>query len=68
MRHLQDDIALLELKRPVTLSDKVNLVCLPQKEAEAVPGAKCYISGNLRKLFHYITLHYVSFYFISIGR
>ncbi|XP_031571314.1 chymotrypsinogen A-like [Actinia tenebrosa] len=37
------DIALLQLRTPVTLSDKVNLACLPTTEAAV--GAKCYITG-----------------------
>ena len=46
VRYLKNDIALLELERPVKLSDNVNLVCLPQQGARVAPGTKCYITGN----------------------
>ncbi|KAL9970708.1 hypothetical protein ACROYT_G023120 [Oculina patagonica] len=45
MRHLRNDIALLQLDRPATLSSKVNLVCLPQKGTKVAPGSKCFITG-----------------------
>ena len=40
---LKHDITLIQLSKPVTLSDKVNVACLPTKHA--VPGGKCYITG-----------------------
>lgn len=46
MRHLKNDIALLELEQPVMLSNKVNLVCLPSRGSSAVVGSKCYITGK----------------------
>ncbi|KAL9955812.1 hypothetical protein ACROYT_G037195 [Oculina patagonica] len=45
MSSLRDDIALLELERPATLSDEVNLVCLPQKGTKVAAGTRCYITG-----------------------
>ncbi|KAL9955813.1 hypothetical protein ACROYT_G037196 [Oculina patagonica] len=44
-RNLTNDIALLELESPATLSDKVNLVCLPQKGTKVEAGTRCYITG-----------------------
>jgi secreted trypsin-like serine protease len=41
--HYKDDIALLQLERPVKLSSKVNVACLPTAEAQV--GDKCYVSG-----------------------
>lgn len=46
IKNLNDDIALLELQQPATLSDKVNLVCLPQKGTRLPSGKRCYITGN----------------------
>lgn len=43
--HLRNDIALLELESPVTLSDKVNTVCLPIQDSRITDGHKCYITG-----------------------
>ncbi|XP_022788730.1 chymotrypsin-like elastase family member 1 [Stylophora pistillata] len=40
-----NDIALLELDRKVTLSLRVNLVCLPQKGSRIPPGTRCTITG-----------------------
>ena len=34
MRQLQNDIALLQLERPITASEKVNTVCLPAETRE----------------------------------
>ena len=45
MENLKHDIALLQLKQPATLSDKVNVACLPT--GDAAIGAKCYITGNV---------------------
>merc|ERR1719348_1359441 len=40
---LRNDIALLQLVKPVTLSEKVNVACLPTKHATV--GANCYLTG-----------------------
>ncbi|XP_001632947.3 chymotrypsinogen B isoform X2 [Nematostella vectensis] len=45
MRHLKNDIALLQLHEPVKASDKVNTVCLPSSGSRAQAGARCYITG-----------------------
>ena len=45
MRHLRNDIALLQLSGSVTPSSKVNVVCLPQKGSTAQIGKQCYITG-----------------------
>jgi len=45
MRHLRNDIALLQLAGSVTTSSKVNTVCLPSSGSKARPGAQCYITG-----------------------
>ena len=47
MSHLKNDIALLELESPVTLSDKVNTICLPMQDSRITDGHKCYITGNV---------------------
>ncbi|KXJ05222.1 Chymotrypsinogen B, partial [Exaiptasia diaphana] len=54
MRHLRNDIALLQLQKPVEISTKVNTVCLPSSGSRAKAGAKCYITGihnNVYKIF-----------------
>lgn len=43
MNNLKHDIAVLELKGSVKISDKVSPVCLPTEEP--TPGTECYISG-----------------------
>ncbi|KXJ10614.1 Chymotrypsinogen B [Exaiptasia diaphana] len=45
MRHLKNDIALIQLERPVKMSSKVNTVCLPSSGSRAKEGAQCYITG-----------------------
>ena len=50
MQHLRNDIALLQLDRPATLSSKVNTVCLPTKGSKVAPGTRCFITGNV--FFH----------------
>ena len=47
MRHLKNDIALLQLDRPVKLSDKVSTVCLPSQAPDL--KANCYITGKFHK-------------------
>ena len=45
---INNDIALLELTRPATITSFVNTVCLP-RDSDVVPiGTKCYISGNVK--------------------
>lgn len=43
--HLKNDIALLKLATPATLSDKVNTVCLPEQGSRIAAGHQCYITG-----------------------
>ena len=43
MQNLKHDVALLELKSSVDISDKVATVCLPTEEP--APGTECYITG-----------------------
>ena len=43
MNNLKHDIAVLELKGSVKISDKVSPVCFPTEEP--APGTECYISG-----------------------
>ena len=45
MRHLKNDIALLHLSTTAQLSDKVNLVCLPDQGSRISAGHPCYITG-----------------------
>ena len=45
IKHLRGDIALLQLDRPAQLSEKVNLVCLPQKGSRVAAGTRCFITG-----------------------
>ena len=47
-RHLKHDVALLKLARPITASDEVNTVCLPESTSDRVSaGENCYITGNI---------------------
>ncbi|EDO48368.1 predicted protein [Nematostella vectensis] len=45
MRHLRNDIALIRLVKPVTLSERVGTVCLPSHGDRITPGTKCFITG-----------------------
>lgn len=47
MRQLQNDIALLQLERPIAASEKVNTVCLPASGSRIPAGTQCYITGFL---------------------
>ena len=47
MRQLRNDIALLQLERPITTSEKVNTVCLPTSGSRIPAGTPCYITGYL---------------------
>lgn len=46
--HFKNDVALLKLVKPVKLSDKVNMVCLPKNGTVVKPGTECYITGKTR--------------------
>ena len=43
--HIQNDIALLKLSRPVKLSREVNTVCLPEQGQRISPNARCFATG-----------------------
>ncbi|KAJ7382094.1 hypothetical protein OS493_037063 [Desmophyllum pertusum] len=45
MRQLRNDVALLQLERPIQASSKVNTVCLPSSGSRVKPGTQCYITG-----------------------
>ncbi|KAL9970715.1 hypothetical protein ACROYT_G023128 [Oculina patagonica] len=45
MRHLKNDIALLQLEQPIAASDKVSTVCLPDSGSQVAAGTQCYITG-----------------------
>ena len=47
INHLRNDIALLQLATPASLSDKVNTVCLPGQGSRVSDGHNCYITGIL---------------------
>ena len=49
MKHIQNDIALLTLAKPVMLSDRINTVCLPQQSRQVPAGTNCYITGSQSK-------------------
>lgn len=49
MRHLRNDIALLQLEQPIQASDKVNTVCLPDSGSKVQGGTQCYITGIVIK-------------------
>jgi len=43
---LKHDVALLELETPITPSDEVNTVCLPENRQDQIsPGTDCFITG-----------------------
>lgn len=44
-RQLNFDVALLQLNRPIQMSQKAKPVCLPQHGSRARPGTQCYITG-----------------------
>ena len=46
MRHLRNDIALLQLAGSVSASSKVNTVCLPSSGTRIPAGRQCYITGT----------------------
>ena len=44
----QNDVALLQLERPITTSDEVNTVCLPESRQDQIsPGTYCFITGKV---------------------
>ena len=45
---LKHDVALLKLQKPITPSEKVNVVCLPRDAYDQIwPGKKCFITGKV---------------------
>lgn len=43
---VENDVALLKLEWPITASDQVNKVCLPENRRDQIPlGISCYITG-----------------------
>ena len=45
MQHLQNDIAVLKLASPVTLTPQIQTICLPSQGSRVAAGHQCYISG-----------------------
>lgn len=45
-RQLNYDVALLQLSRPIQMSNKARAVCLPQHGSRARTGTQCYITGE----------------------
>ena len=45
MRQLRNDVALLQLERPISASSKVNTVCMPSSGSRVPAGTRCYITG-----------------------
>ena len=43
---LSSDIALIQLAKPVTLSQRVNPICIPSHDSDVPTGSKCYITGG----------------------
>lgn len=44
----KNDVALLKLAKPITPSDKVNTVCLPENGTNQIsPGTNCFITGKV---------------------
>jgi len=44
----KNDVALLKLAKPITPSDKVNTVCLPESGRDQIsPGTNCFITGKV---------------------
>ena len=62
MQNLKHDVAVLQLERPVQLSDKVATICLPDKDADL--NSKCYITG-LKGYFCVANLLLLFLYFIA---
>lgn len=49
MRHLKNDVALLQLDGQISASSKVNTVCLPKKGSRVAANTNCYITGKAIK-------------------
>lgn len=45
-RNLNFDVALLQLDRPIQMSNKARAVCLPGQGSRIRPGSQCYITGT----------------------
>lgn len=45
---LNNDIALIELDRPVDLTSHVNTICLPEQGASMALDSECYITGKIQ--------------------
>ena len=60
MRQLRNDVALLQLERPIQASSKVNTVCVPSSGSRVPPGTQCYITGTLYSIFYisFLTKNY----------
>ncbi len=43
---LRNDVALLQLERPISASSQVNTVCLPGSGSRVPAGTQCYITGK----------------------
>ena len=43
---LSSDIALIQLAKSVTLSQRVNPICIPSHDSDVPTGSKCYITGG----------------------
>ena len=53
----KNDVALLKLAKPITPSDKVNTVCLPQSKKDLIsPGKNCFITGKVVQCRYYLTI------------
>ena len=50
MQNLMHDVAVLELKGSVKISDKVSTVCLPTEPPR--PGTQCYVTGLVKIYTH----------------
>ena len=45
-RNLNFDVALLQLNRPIQMSNKARAVCLPRQGSRIRPGSQCYIKDT----------------------
>ena len=60
---LQNDVALLKLAKPITPSDKVNIISLPKSRRDQIsPGTNCFIIGKVVETRHsLLSLHPIIF-------
>ncbi len=68
-KDVRHDVALLKLEKPITLSDKVNTVCLAKGQRDKISSGKnCYITGKADCCYKKFTryLHFFSFLHFSI--